>query len=464
MRMFATIGIRFINFRVRATLSLFLFAVLNSPIAAVASETKIIVSPLVRAEISGATDFQVRIAWQTSVRPDAVMIVTGLPKSVTFSAGSGTGGLWEVPLADLEKLRIVVPSVEPKRANLSLYLVTKRQNGVVILASARSVLLLETPTETALADTKKLNEPTKLEQAAPKGDERLADKTDLAVPSAKRLMNENLSGSARESIARSEAAAKKPGNEHLAERKADQAKKAVEAARIQATAKQAETDRLAAEAVRDEQARKAEEARAEEARRQAAAKQAETDRLAAEAVRIEQARKAEEVRAEEARRQATAKQAEIDRLAAEAMRVEQARKAEESRAEEARRQATAKQVETDRLAAEAMRVEQARKAEESRAEEARRQATAKQVETDRLAAEAMRVEQARKDEESRADEARRQAAAKQAETDRMAEIAEKEKKGRVRRRRGSQLLARRMLTQRTQRPTRMRPMSKWTGS
>ena len=356
-----------------------LLAVLTAPVAARASEPKIVVSPLIRAEASTELDFYVHVDSINPVPTGSTIIITGLPKAVTLSAGSAIAtGIWEVPLLALDRLRMVVPASEASRSHLLLYLAIMQKDRLVILASAPSVLVVEAPTEVGMADAMRAKEARKAEEA--RGD------------------------------ARRQAAAKKAEEERLAEAMRVEKARIAEAARAEACC--ASSDDLVVPPVRRlmddhptvsahrmiarlqagaEEARKAEEARAEDGRRQAAAKKAEEERLA-EAKRVEEARKAEEARVEDARRQAAAKKAEEERLA-EAKRVEEARKAEEVRVEDARRQAEAKKAEEERLA-EAKRVEEARKAEEVRAEDGRRQAAAKKAEEERLA-EAKRVEKAR---------------------------------------------------------------------
>jgi hypothetical protein len=241
---------------------------------------------------------------------------------VTFSAGRAAGGLWELPLTDLEKLKIIVPSVEPKKANLSFYLVNKQQSGIVILASTRSLLAIETSARPPTAGARAPNDPkkaTKSRQAAPLDGKPLAGTVygPEGQPSiaAREMVLKDNDLAAKETLKQQQAAEERIG----------QADRALEEARAKVAAKQAEAERLAAEAAKVERARKAEEARLEEARRQVAAQKAETERLAAEAATVERARKAEEARIEEARRQVAAQKAESERLPAEAARIEEAR-------------------------------------------------------------------------------------------------------------------------------------------
>ena len=395
-------------------------ATLVSSVAAIASEPKISVAPIVKAEVSSQTDFYIHIDWSTTAAPpNSLLIVVGLPKSVTFSAGNAAGSLWELPLTDLEKLKITVPPIEPKKVNLGFYLVNKQQGGIVILASTRSVLALETSTRSLTSDARAPNDTNKAEkspQAAPLEGKPLAGavygpERQPSVAASETVLKEN-DLAAKETLKQQQAAEERVG----------QANKALGEARAKVAAKHAEAERLTAEAGKVEQAREAEEAKLEGARRHVAAQKAEAERLAAETAKVEQARKTEEARIEEARRQVAAQKAEAERLTAEAARVEEARKTAEARVEEARRQIAAQKAEAERRAAEAAKVEEARKAEEARAEDVRRQAAAKQAEVKRLTAEA-----ARKAEEARVEDVRRQAAAKQAEAGRLAAIAAEKK-------------------------------------
>ena len=146
------------------TCGLFLL-VLAAPVAAGASEPKLVISPQIRAEAATELDFHVQVDSTNPVPADCSIIITGLPKSVTFSAGSAIGtGVWEVPLLALDRLKMVVPASEASSSILIIFLAIKKKD-LVILASARSFLFIEAPTEDA-----------RPEAAAKKAeDERLAE-------------------------------------------------------------------------------------------------------------------------------------------------------------------------------------------------------------------------------------------------------------------------------------------------
>ena len=289
-----------------------LLAVLTAPVAARASEPKIVVSPQIRAEVATELDFHVQVDSTNPVPADCSIIITGLPKSVTFSAGSAMGtGVWEVPLLALDRLKMVVPASEASSSILIIFLAIKKKD-LVILASARSFLFIEAPTEDA-----------RRQAAANKAEEeRLAEAKGAEAARAAELAK------AAEDAHR-QAAAKKAEDERLAEAKkaevtrlVEQAEAATAVARRQVAAKMAEDERLA-EAKRVE-ARAAELAKAaEDARRQAAAKKAEEERLA-EAKKAEAARAAEEAKVQDAQRQAGVARADASTPTVAALSAEQA--------------------------------------------------------------------------------------------------------------------------------------------
>ena len=118
--------------------------VLAAPVAAGASEPKLVVAPQIRAEVGTELDFHVLVDSTNPVPADCSIIITGLPKSVTFSAGSAIAtGIWEVPLLALDRLKMVVTASEASRSTLIIFLAIKKKDDLVILASAHSVLLLK---------------------------------------------------------------------------------------------------------------------------------------------------------------------------------------------------------------------------------------------------------------------------------------------------------------------------------
>ena len=127
-----------------------LLAVLTAPVTAGASEPTLVISPQIKAEVATELDFHVQVASTNPVPADCSIIITGLPKSVTFSAGSAMAtGVWEVPLLALDRLKMVVPASEASSSILIIFLAIKKKDDLVILASARSFLFIEAPTEDA---------------------------------------------------------------------------------------------------------------------------------------------------------------------------------------------------------------------------------------------------------------------------------------------------------------------------
>ncbi len=280
--------------------------------AIAANEPKIVVSPLIHGGVFADLDVSAHLELSSPPQAGGLVFIVGLPKSVTLSAGTAVApGVWEVPLAALADLKMVVRASAPIKSDLHFLLMVKNR-GLVLLDSARSVLIIDDSTSSAQR------------QAA-----------------AKSVEEERLAASKRAEDARK-------GEETIA---AEQTR--------QVAAKKAEDERLAAARLAED-ARKADEASAAEQTRQAAAKKAEDERLAAARL-AEDARKAEEARAAEQTRQAAAKKAEDERLAA-ARLVEDARKADEARAAEQTRQAAAKKAEDERSAAVKL-ADNARKAE-----------------------------------------------------------------------------------------------------
>jgi hypothetical protein len=343
--------------------------------ALAAGKPAIVMPPTVQVPSPSEVEFAVRIEDAESAPPASVVLISGLPPDVTFSAGRAVvRGTWEVPLAAIAGLRVKIPAEVKGRSDLVILLTHNSDKYTVVLASARSALVVDAAT-------------SRSEQAlAPQAGEGRKEEARLAEE----------------------------------QRKAEEARKLAEARRAEeerrvAEAKRAEEARLAEEQTKGEEARKLAEARkAEEERRIAEAKRAEEARLAEEQRKAEEQRQAEVARkAEEARKLAEARKAEEGRRIAEAKRAEEARLAEEQRkAEEVRKLAEARKAEEERRIAEAKRAEEARLAEEQRKAEEQRQAeVASKAEEARKLAEARKAEEERR---STAEAQRVAAAGKQA--------------------------------------------------
>jgi hypothetical protein len=146
---------------------------LIAPLAArAADEPTIIVAPLITAELSAVIDFNVRIETTAPLPPGSSVTISGLPKFIVFSAGQTAGpGVWQVPVSALKDLKMVVTSTETARSNL-LIILSAQDKGLRILASARSVLVVDTNKE--LAQLRRAEEAKKLEAARAAEQEKLA--------------------------------------------------------------------------------------------------------------------------------------------------------------------------------------------------------------------------------------------------------------------------------------------------
>lgn len=280
-----------------------LFVALTLPGPAGASEPRIVVTPLIVAELASEPDFDIKVEPTGPLTAETLLIISGLPKPIAFSAGDAIApGVWQVPVQALQALKMVVPPGEPSRSDLLFVLVKKEGKGVIILASSRSVMVVDSPS--AAARAKQLEDARSIEAARAEEQRRLA-------------------------------AAKAAEDERLAQiRQAEDARKVAEARAEELRHKLAA---VAAEEERQKQARDIEEeaARAEQQRRLAAAKAVEEERLA-QIRQAEDARKAAEAKAEELRHKLAAVAAEEERLKQAGHAEEKASKAEEQRQRVAR--------------------------------------------------------------------------------------------------------------------------------
>ncbi|HEU0061827.1 MAG TPA: hypothetical protein VFR19_18230 [Hyphomicrobiaceae bacterium] len=201
-----------------------------------AGKPAIVIPPLVQALSPSEVEFAVRVDDSESAPAASVVLISGLPPDVTFSAGRAiVRGTWEVPLAAIAGLKVKVPADIKGRSDLVILLTHNSEKYTVVLASARSALVVD---------------------VAP--------------------------GRAENATVAQIGEARKPA----------EARKAEEQQQI-AEAKRAEEARLAEEAKKAEEARKLAEARKaeEEQRRIAEAKRAEEARLAEEPRRVAEAKK-----------------------------------------------------------------------------------------------------------------------------------------------------------------------------
>jgi hypothetical protein len=243
-----------------------------------AGKPAIVVSPSLQAQAPSEIDIGIRVDDAESAPPASVFLISGLPADITFSAGrSVVRGTWEVPLAAIAGLKVKIPAEVKGRSDLVILLTHNSEKYTVVLASARTALVVDTaPTRSESVAANQADE-ARLAQDARKAEEvRKAEEARKQAEAARKAEKE-----------RHIAEAKRAEEARLAEAasKAEEARKAKEARKQAEAARKAEEERRVAEAKRAEEARLAEEAR-----------KAEEARLAKEARKTEEARKAEEVR------------------------------------------------------------------------------------------------------------------------------------------------------------------------
>ena len=151
-----------------------LLMVLTSPFSVRASGEPIVVVPaLITAELSAVVDFTVHIEATTPLPAESSVVISGLPKSVVFSAGQTAGpGVWQVPVTALKGLKMVVTATEAAKSSL-LILLSTQDKGLHILASARSMLVVDDSKQLALV--RQADEARKLEAARAAEQEKLAE-------------------------------------------------------------------------------------------------------------------------------------------------------------------------------------------------------------------------------------------------------------------------------------------------
>ena len=87
----------------------------------------------------------IRVDDAESAPPASVVLISGLPPDVTFSAGrSVVRGTWEVPLAAVSGLKLKIHADIKGRSDLVILLTHNSDKYTVVLASARSSLVVDT--------------------------------------------------------------------------------------------------------------------------------------------------------------------------------------------------------------------------------------------------------------------------------------------------------------------------------
>ena len=231
--------------------------------ASAASKPAIVIAPSLEALSPSEVDFAVRIDEVENAPPASVVLISGLPADVAFSAGrTVVRGTWEVPLAALAGLKVKIPADVKGRSDLVILLTHNSEKYTVVLASARSALIVD---------------------AGPGGSELSANQA-----------AETPKGAEAKKVEQGRKLAEKAGDERrFAEvKRVEEGRRAEEARKAEEQRKLAEEERRIAEAKRVEEARRAEEARKAEEQRKLAEK-AEEERRIAEAKRAEEAALAE---------------------------------------------------------------------------------------------------------------------------------------------------------------------------
>src|SRR5262245_13238826 len=112
--------------------------------ASAAAKPAIVIAPSLQALSPSEADFAVRIDDVENAPPASVVLISGLPADVTFSAGrTVVRGTWEVPLAALAGLKVKIPADLKGRSDLVILLTHNSEKYTVVLASARSALMLD---------------------------------------------------------------------------------------------------------------------------------------------------------------------------------------------------------------------------------------------------------------------------------------------------------------------------------
>src|SRR5262249_61803737 len=126
-----------------------------SGVALAASRPTIIIPPVLKVPSPSELDFAMRVDDAEGVPPASVLLISGLPADITFSAGrSVVRGTWEVPLAAIAGLKAKIPADLKGRSDLVILLTHNSDKYTVVLASARSALVVDAapgPAEPAVA-------------------------------------------------------------------------------------------------------------------------------------------------------------------------------------------------------------------------------------------------------------------------------------------------------------------------
>src|SRR5262245_9651787 len=115
--------------------------------ALAAGKPAIVMPPTVPVLSPSEVEFAVRVEDAESAPPASVVLISGLPPDVTFSAGRAVvRGTWEVPLTAIAGLRVKIPADVKGRSDLVILLTHNSEKYTVVLASARSALVVDAAT------------------------------------------------------------------------------------------------------------------------------------------------------------------------------------------------------------------------------------------------------------------------------------------------------------------------------
>src|SRR5262247_3791256 len=112
--------------------------------ASAASKPAIVIAPSLEALSPSEVDFAMRIDDVETAPPASVVLISGLPADVTFSAGrTVVRGTWEVPLEAIAGLKAKIPAELKGRSDLVILLTHNKDKYTIVLASARSALVVD---------------------------------------------------------------------------------------------------------------------------------------------------------------------------------------------------------------------------------------------------------------------------------------------------------------------------------
>jgi hypothetical protein len=114
-----------------------------------AEAVSVALPPVIQIAPGSETSFAIQVKPANAVPRRAIVLIRGLPSTVTLSEGRlFESGVWGVPAADIDKLKIVSDSAQIERQDISISLVAI--DGT-LLAEARSSVVTSSPNARAAA-------------------------------------------------------------------------------------------------------------------------------------------------------------------------------------------------------------------------------------------------------------------------------------------------------------------------